>query len=413
MPTTRPESLETEATRALLRLRRAFGALIDASPGAGTRPHEIQKRLGIDKKLAWRIGKVIHEPDVLSAAQYVPGAAAAAIFLAAAARKGISPDLLGAARAAIDGFDQVVDAHAGERAALDMMLAAASPKSRADAAYAHQKTAFSANSFIWGVQARLQMSVIFVFPAEDPARAHIAAVRGFVDLRRIRPNVPWVIGRVRCVDDDGQMRAGMQLEPIDPQPARADGLPPVPLLREFCVPPSPEMRRVRGPELYIEDELVEAPVGNRGAVTCLTGELARSVVARDADEHNRYGSVNVRVRTPVETVLLDTFIHKDVLTVGKPELVVRSDLASSGFGVMRWDRDRLDPGGDVHHLGRDPAAAYTPLMGRYADMVSYVFGKLGQEQTEFDLYRVCLPYPVMPSSAALQWELPKMRSTGG
>jgi len=402
-------SFEADATRVLSRLRSAFGAIIDALPGKTVRPHEVQKSLQIDKRLAWKIAKLIHEDDLFASARHMCGSAGVEIFLAAAARRNVPDGLIRSAREAVAGFDRLVEVHAGERAALQMMLHACSVKGRAQADLAQRKAAFAPNSYIWGVQAKTQLAALFLHPAADERLLNIAALRGFVGFRRIRPNVPWVFSRVRCLDDDGEMRKPLNLEPLDPGPDGADGIPPVPLLREFCSKPLPEVRRVAGAAGYLEDELVGTPVGDTRAITCITGEVARGAAPRYRSQQNEWADLNVRVRTPVERLIFDRFVHEDLFGPIEPELLIYGDLEGpvAGPAMRRADRDRLHTDQTVRHLGKDPAAVYTPHVPRYSEMVDAVCKKLGWERERFNLYRVRLQYPVMPTSVKMRHPLPE------
>ena len=54
---------EDHAKRVLQQVRGAFAGVIDALPGHITRPHELSKSLKIGMKLAWKIAKLVGNPD--------------------------------------------------------------------------------------------------------------------------------------------------------------------------------------------------------------------------------------------------------------------------------------------------------------------------------------------------------------
>ena len=399
--------LQNDAQDALLRLRGALGNLFDELATPVERAHQLQSALGIDKKLAWRVHNFVTGADVLAAAHHLPSSTGIDIVLDAALANGGSGERADNVRDAFDAYMGVIKAHAGERASMETMLASASPRVLVDAARTHQRNAFNANSFIWGAQAKLRLSSFFLAPsASDPGRVDIMAMRGLNDLRRIRPDLPWVFGYVRCVDDDGQIRLPLNLEPIDPQPDRNDGIPPVSLLPGFCSQPVPVVRRARGGDNHLIDELIEAPVGNAGVISCFAGEIARGAGTRYRDEHNAQGEMVVRVRTPVQWLLADVFMHRDILPEGEPTTSVYSDIAGMG-AVRREPRDLLPISPDVQDLGSGRGAAYTPLLPRYTDMVDHAFARAGWDRSAFTLFRMQLEYPVMPSSVYFSWALPE------
>lgn len=398
-------TVQDDATRVLVRLRGAFGALLSALPGRTTRPREIERLLSIDKTLAWRVAKLVHEPDIVLAAQHLPMTGAIETFLAAAERRGAPPDMVRDARDAFGDFERVVNDHAGSRAMLDMMLAVASPDANRRASRTHRKSAFQANSFIWGVQARVQFSAFFLHPSVAEDVVDIASVRGLIELRRVRPDVAWLIGRIRCINDDGALRMPHELSPVDPQPPREDGLPAVPLLRDFCSSPLPRVRRIMNPEGFLEDELLEAPAGNRGATTCVTGEIARRVAPRYRDEQNEHVDINVAVRTPSELLHVDVFVHHQLTPPSLPRLLVYSDVRPTTMSRPRPRRELLDLTAGVQHLNPEPAAVFTTHIPRYVDLVERVCVRAGWRRSDFSLYRATVEYPVLPSSVDICWEL--------
>jgi hypothetical protein len=401
-------SFERQAEQVLRGVRNAFAELIEALPGQVGRPSELEKALGIDKKLGWRIFKLAHGSDPFAAAQHVPGTAGVRIFLDAAARQGVSAELTRAVTAAVESFEHLVDLHAGDRASFDMMVSGFARRGRHRGDLAHRKAAFRANSYLWGVQAKTQLKADFLHPSDEPGQFDIGSVRGFVGFRRIRANVPWVIARARCTDDDGTLRTSFVREPLDPPAGGTDDGPIVPLLREFCTQPLPEFRRVQGPHGFVEDELVEGPVGNTGAINCIIGEVARRVASYYRDEHNRYGDMTARMRTPCEVLLFDQFVHEDLFGRISPELHVYSDLRG-GPEIPRHqrERDRLPAWEQVEYLGKGPTVIRTPDVPGYAEMARYALGRLGWDGERFDVYRIRLLYPVIPSTVVMRHELPE------
>jgi hypothetical protein len=400
-----PNTVQDDATQALLRVRGAFGAVLAELPGPTERPREIERLLSVDKTLAWRLNKLIREPDIVLAAQHLPMSGAIETFLEAAASRGASSTAIRDARDAFGAFEQVVQAHAGQRGLLDMMLSSASPGAHQRALLAQRKSAFQANSLIWGVQARVQFSVFFIHPSDDDKLVDIASVRGRLGLLRVRDDVTWLIGRTRCVDDDGTLRVPGELSPLDPQPPREDGLPAVPLLRDFCSNPLPDVRRVLGPANFLEDELAEGPAGNQGMVTCVTGEVARRVAPRYRDEQNATAEMDVGVRTPSERLHIDVFIHRDLEPKATPQLTVYSDLFPAVVNTLRPKRDVLHMPAEVVKLNAEPAAIFTPQLPRHGELVAHVCRRLDWTQTDFVLYRVMIEYPVLPSAVSLRWGL--------
>jgi hypothetical protein len=407
MTTTTSGHLETDATHALLQLRVAIASIFDTYAGPDARARDIEAALGLDKKLAWRLHKFVREPEVLAASKHLPSQIGVEIVLGVAEKKSAPKAMLDGVRQAYESYQHVIKSHAGERVSMEMMLASASPASRMSAMQEHQKAAYKSNSFIWGVQARVQFSSFILHPSEDdPDHGDIAVVRGLIDFRRIRPHVSWVVGRIRCIDDDGEIRAPLVLDPIDPQPERGDGLPPAPLLSQFCSSPAPLVRRAPGHDRHIEDELVETQIGNHGVLDYVTGEAARGIAARYRDEHNDVANLSARIRTPVRWFISDVIAHPNYAP-SNIQCAMFSDVAGVPDSSFRSERDRLVSAIKIDRLGRERNALYTPQIPQYPAMIGHVLDRLGWAESEFDVFRVAVEHPVMPSSIDFQWPLPE------
>lgn len=401
------QSFELQAERVLSRLRDSFAQIVDSLTLSTGQPSELQKVLGIDKTLGWKILKVAHGDDVFLAVQHVPGPAAIRTFLKAAAARSTPSALVESATSALADFEALIDRHAGDRASLETMAAGFAKRGRGTAELPHRKAAVRANAHIWGVHAATQFKADFVLPGTEPGRIDIASLRGFVGLRRMRPNVTWVVSRARCADDDGQVRKPFVLTPIDPpEEAGADGAP-VPLLRDFCSRPLPRFRRVTSPDGFLEDELVEGPVGNTGAVTCITAEVGHNVATCYREEHNRFGNHIVRLRTPCDKLLFDVLIHEDVYRDLHPMLVLHSELAGGPPFPGGHARNNLPVFETVEPIGRGPSAVHSPEVPRYGQMVRYVIDKLGCDGSRLKVYRVRVAFPPIPTSLAVRYELPE------
>ncbi len=400
---------ERHAKQVLLRVRGAFAEIVDALPGRIARPHELCKSLKIDMKLAWKVMKVAHGADQFMVAQHIPGSNAIELFLRAASGQDVPSARIESAVSAVRDFERLIDVHAGDRTTLEMMLLSYAGEGRVQADLAQRKAAFAANGYIWGVQAATQLKVDFLHPATENGRLDIATLRGFIGLRRIRPNVPWVIARARVSDDEGKLHRAENRQPLDPAEDDSQETAGAPLLREFCSEPLPRFRRVSGPHGFLEDELVEGEVGNTGAVTCITGEVARSAASYYRAEQNRWAALVVRMHTPCEALLFDLFVHEDLFGPIEPELHVYSELAG-GMPIPPIEgreRDRLPTWDIVEYLGKGTSVVHTPHVPRYAEMIRSSVDKLGWDGERFDVYRVQIQYPIIPTSVLMMQELPE------
>jgi hypothetical protein len=401
-------AFETEAEDALRDVRNTFAQILEALRRKTRQGNSLDKILGIDKSLSWKIQKVAHSVDLFLAAQHMPGVAAVEVFLQAAKGRDVPGDIVQAAAQAVADLERVVELHAGDRASFEIMAAGFAKRSRASSTLAQCRAAVRANAGIWGVHAATQMRTDLLWPNSTPGQLDIASLRGFVGLRRLRQDLPWVVARSRCSDNDGQVRRAFAPVPIDPPDDGVGHVPPVPLLRDFCSQPLPQFRRVALTDGFVDDELLAGPVGNRGAVTCIAGEVSRNVASYFRDADNAFGEFIVTVRTPCDTLVFDLLVHEDLFPGDQPEVAVYSELAGGApFPAGNRARMPLPIAASVDLIGRGPEAAHSADVPRYAEMIRYALEKLAWDGSRLRVYRVCLEYPPMPTSVVMRFKLPE------
>jgi hypothetical protein len=109
------------------------------------------------------------------------------------------------------------------------------------------------------------------------------------------------------------------------------------------------------------------------------------------------------MRTPCEVLVLDEFIHEDLFGPIQPELRIYSDLGDSPRPrITQRADDRLPAYEKVQYLGKGLSGMRTPDVPRYAEMVEYVFDRLGWDSARFDLYRVHIEYPPVPTMVTME-----------
>lgn len=401
-------TFEAHATAVLRQMRGVLAQFVAAVPGGASRPVDLCKALGIDMKLSWSLYQIIGATDLLAAGKYVPRPGATRKLLSASARRGLPGEIIERVSSAAAEFDRLVKVHAGDRPTFDLMIRGRASNGLDKIHLPHRRDAFRANSHIWGVQAKTKLLVHFLQPGSAADMLDCAAVRGMIGLRRIRPNVPWIVARGGICSATGVMLpTALMREALEPLRGKAASRgTAVPLLRKFCSKPLPKVRRLIRPGGLAEDELLGGPVGNAGCVTCLIGDVVRNGGPRHVtatESANRFVAI---VRTPCEVLINDLFVREDLFGPLAPELVVYSELQGGpGYPAGGSEPLRLPVDEAVHYLGKGPAVTATPDVPRYPELASYVFRRLGWDGERFDVYRVRLRYPVLSSSVVLRHPL--------
>lgn len=401
---------EVDAAQVLGRLRGAFAEVIGAIPGGLSSAAELHRNIKVDKKLGWKAFKVATAVDPLDAGPHVPGPPNMRTFLKAVGRRGVAEGLVRAASDAANDFERLVAEHAGDRAAFDSMISAlATAEDPGHMDLVHRRAAFRSNRHIWGVQAKTLFKHWVLQPSsDDPTKLDIASYGGYVNLRQLRQNAPLIISVALSMDDDGTVRR-LSTEPLDPDGTTRRGIG---LIREFCSRPLPEFRTVEVGGGGAYGELIASDVGKKGAVTCIEGHVARAAVPRYCDEDNRIGDFNAPVGTPCEVLVLAMLVREDTFGTITPVARAFSDhRKDTSYLTPVRERDRLPLQESVVYLGRGPSVLHTADLPRSAQMAQYVFDRLEWDAQRFDVYRCRIPYPVMPSTMTMTFELPEAPAT--
>lgn len=399
-----------DVKKVITSIKTSFGELLRSIDVGLYHPKDVYNALGIDKKLGWKIYNVTCEEDHYLAAQHVPGINACRRFFKKCRKNGASKSFIASARSSIDEFELLVERHAGSRQEFDLMLLSCSEKGRSRAYLSQQKAAFNAYSHLLGAQASIQLCSWFFAPSSKSETHDIVSVRGFVDFRRNRPNVPWLLEWAYFTDDDGKPKSLVQVEPLEKRDDESENIMGVPFYYRFSSDPLPDVLSSRKRDGHIVHELEDAPIGNTESITCLTAQIAREVFHRYRTKEDRYRELVVRARTPVEKLFFDQIVHVDLLGPYEPELFIFGEFTGYGWAdsaEFRNPHSRLPIDATIRMLGHGSSAAYTPQIPWYTEMLEDVFRRLNWDPDKFRIYRTVIDYPVIPSTINMRSLLPE------
>ncbi len=398
-PETAPPPFPTHARSVVRSVRGSFSDLLVAMGADPQDPGSISREAGLTKTLAWKIAKVVQADDPAVALQHMPGASGVKLLLRGAQRAGVPADQIRTAREAVEGFESLIRVHCGDRATLEMMGVELSPAGREQRDEHHRKLLYQGASYLWGVQARVTLKVGIVAPGAEPGLLDFASINGLIDFRRLRPDVSWVMASRQSQNDDGTPMATSASEAIDPRYA---GPEHAPLLADFCSDSALNLRR-RDRGSYTSFELVEGPVGNTGALTCVFGAVQRGIPYWATKENDR-GEHRARCDIPAELMLLDFFVHESMTWALPPEVALESDIGAGGPDPRRT---RLPMAERLQDLGAGPLAPATPEAPDYRGMLAAVYGRLGWDPGAFHGFRLRIAYPAFPTAYVLHYLLPE------
>ncbi|MDZ4754190.1 MAG: hypothetical protein SGJ11_06795 [Phycisphaerae bacterium] len=396
-------SFEASARQITGDLRQALSRVLLSVGADPSRPQDVSRQFGLNKNLTWKVSKVIGDDAPQVAVTHLPGRPGLAILLRRMEEAGAPPECLAALRSAIAALDDLVATHAGDRETLAVMLASLGERAAPLVVQRDEvtrKLAFQGNSAIWGTASRVQLNACFVLPSADADRLAFVVVAGFVDFRRLRPDVTWPLATLR-----GCERGAM---PIDATVA-AGG---VPFMSAFCSRPLPSVRAVpTSQEGTTRFELTHGPVGITAATTCMLGCIDRASLPRWGCAVTPCAEHHVALTTPAEIAILDVFVHRSIAgssAEGGPMPT------ASLYGQLpeRPAYPQATRADGRLHLSE----AFTPLQGaawlgtdvpKYTSIVAAVCAAAGADPGDLHGYRLQLRYPPMPSLAVIEYVLPQ------
>jgi len=387
------------------RLRAVQAALTDLLAGAGVRdarPAEVGRRLGLDKTLAWKISRFVESADPVKAFRHMPGAGGVEIVLRAAAASSVEHGLVERVRSAERELRALIERHAGDRRTFEAMLAGERPDPRSE--LDERRAYFRSGSALWGVRARLQFLMLALKPSTERAGfVDAVQVSGLVDLERLRADVPWIVRRLRAHSDSGAEVFKIRREPLVAERAEK-GLPP--LFDRHCSEPLPVLRQFERANGWVYDELAPGPVGRVGATTVVLGERYIAALPMERSEDNKTGIYALTVRTPVECVLFDLLLHRDLAHFGAPKRAVFGLLEDRGAAVGLEDRPALLSEPErATELGSS-AVVQTHRMARYAALVDDALATAGfGARSDFRGYRTEIEFPAFPCDIKMILEI--------
>lgn len=404
--------LEDEGPKAFEALRASLAAVVSSVPGAAGRPVDLARTFGLDRKLAWKLGNVITGEGPDGSARYVPGTAGVKIFVDAARKKGVAAALLKRCERASETYRKLIRNHAGDRESLDVLVSALTPRTAKtqgqEIDLGTRRSAFRTSAAIWGVRAKVQYRAEFLRVSRtDSSRLDAMTMRGMAALQRMRPGERWTLFRGGWVQDTSRPAAKTAIRrPVDAEAMRRTG---VPILPQFCQPPYPRVSRVPAPGAlgtgFADDILEPGPVGQAGEVTVVSSDRVDNAAPRWSGlGGGKTGMIATRVRTPVELLLMDIYIERGIFNLANAKAEVLSDI--DGTEAAPEEMRRLPCAVEVEQLPTHSNRWELREVAGYGQMITSIFSRVDWNPADFELLRVRVQYPVIPSAVMVTFELP-------
>ena len=378
-------------------------SVLDLFGAAGvdpTKSREMARDLGLNRGLAWKLSRIARSMDGTDIAHDVPGPQSMAKFIQTCQSRGADSKLVDRALKASAEYEVRVTSCSGGRKTLAMLLANQGQLSTSQERERARRALFEGACSVWGVQAQTRFVTVFLFKSKDnPRELNAAHVTGYVGFRRLDSR-PWPMSYEAVHHSDGGSLQ-IQKEPLDPTGSEEGELQ---LMPAFCDPPNPHINvRVQGD--YKAFDLAAGPVGNEGLTTCVFGSYIKSIFSLDDPGPNTAGFM-VLLQTPVERVLFDLFIHKDIETHG-PEITHLLDRLTYPHSNREEDFDSQSM--PIAETGRPlPSSihgAATPHIAWYPRLLESIMNRVHVSYEEFNGSRFEMNYPPISTTLSRRFLL--------
>lgn len=240
-----------------------------------------------------------------------------------------------------------------------------------------------------GAYAKATIQIVIFAPSRtDPEWLDIGRGRGVVGHRANPGAMPLMISFVR--EGETALTGTSEFSPLntdDLDDPRHCGV-----LREFSTDPLPPiMIKDKGQWRF---HLIDHPIGQSHGIDLLYAEQTlRGLKRPGSDDPTRCDEVFANLNLPIEGLICDAYLHRDLAKRCIPGLDIQLPLsASQELRDERW-ATRVSSGPPLKVLGTGLGKAASNLYPRHAELTEAVFKKFGRDPNDFVGYRCEEVYP--------------------
>jgi hypothetical protein len=380
LPGTTDAPVAAQIREVLVGLCGALSAMIDRLPVAIERAADLERALSIDAPLAWRVFRIARAEDPAEAVAHLPTVNQLRRAVSAAA--GLAPArVVEDAVQAVDKLAAMASTLGGDQRGFESLVSSLSPGGVKRVELQHRRSAFRANTHLWGIHVRCLSVVAVIHPNKSTGEIDGYFVHGYHDIRPTRPNVPIV------------MRSRLKAHEVGTSPTA-----PAPIvsmdtdyLDNFSTLPRPALAEMEGTDGFVETRIQFRGLSPSDAETLTIGRYVTRAFLPGEDVCD----LKMIVTWPCEMLHADILIPTgltDPATTGL-ELYANRDEPPKAFELRRDDRVPLHEQTKVFRgIETPPPAAAYPRLREVFDSVVETHGWGGGT---YDLYRVQVPFPMM------------------
>lgn len=392
------------------RLQSELAALIDEFPVEQRPVASMARWLEVSRPICHRtVATARAAGGGLAALREAPGVRGLAGFLAAARRKGIDPERIESAEAAVSAYSSLLERHGGRKkmlgafdgagngsAGIATPSATSAPMEPSDARILAFEGARGITEREYGVELA---TFIYGPSARFKGAFDCTTALGLIDIRRN----PGAMPICPVTSSDTESLLGRSESPLASL-SRPDGQSRrnVGLIGEFCSDPAPRIvvRRQEGRAPI----LVEPADAQRGPFDVVLGAMYQGNPHPAADEP-RAQFCHLLSDGPSRRLIMVVFLHRSLAASAvassgvfakNPVGVVEFDPAGKPKVVLPRDRwyDRLPGSPPIEYLGLGTSRLHGSPYPRLAPLAEYLFELGGWNSEQFVGYRMAVEYPV-------------------
>lgn len=383
-------------------LREAFVRILSAEHGHLPKPTELSRNWEIDQSLCIRVCAALKKDDPLSVIHGLPAASGLNALLSAALRVGTDSQLIEAGEMAVQTMNRVIAEVGGSKSNLDTLVGSRVYDARKKIERTGKQSIFRGMSNLFGIEVETSLVSYFVHPSDDPNWNNDLAVYGVQKLRRLRTELPILLGGRNSTRDDVDEIPAM-LDSLHNGTIRSNGWATA--LKDFCSDPFPNIQISRNGNTL----LYTLPDDERGAyedLSLIFASLERHSSRSSRTENMTHAQHAFAPRNASKYMLLDVYVHPDVWPGIEPTLIIAR--AGPGHNPNRatFGFDKVDFVESLQNLGTTRSSTHFSEFPRYSELIGHVHEQMGWDQGTFRLYRCAVKYPVVGLWYSIQFALP-------
>lgn len=388
------------------RFQRAWIRLVDGGAGGGEipRPTRLAAEWGLEQTLCTRLIQALREPDAVFALRRLPSPVSLRAVLRTAEGRGVGPDRIADAARSVEDLERLIGRLGGTKSNLDTLIARRVDHSREKIEQNAKQLIFRGMTGLLGVEAEASVIACFAFPSEDIRYIDELVVHGYHRLRRLRPELPLMLGtREMLPDTERAVQGRMFLETLQGGEIAADGATTA--LREFCTDPFPEI------EVHIDESrllyaLPAQPDQVGGELDLFFASMLRNADPRVATSDHPRARYAYIPQNPSRHLVFDVYVHEDLWPGVEPELVLVRSGNAGAPDLLAHSLDRLDYVETLGRFGMSASAVPSQVYPRQRDLVRSIHDRMGWAPESFRLFRCEVKYPVIGIWYTIQFPLP-------